>query len=165
VQGVGGELQSKWSPEVASAPAYCQVTLALNEGAVRRWPRPGRTNPGGVSRRVPKDPKDLPRVQARRGVLQLAPTCSAPSPTAPIPTTAHIAFAHALIASMPIYQQQYQTIVKYPRQVRPRPLDVNSRLPRTLLGGKASTRGRSTSSSTRTPSRTTSRSIRAAMPG
>ena len=150
VQGVGGELQSKWSPEVAVAAggAGAKVTLALTDprgpALAAAWPH---RIPELQAEKASKDPKDLPEGEGKQLVADFCNSCHDLQRTVANRSdpdhwghTVKRMRTRMIVASMPdLTEQQYQTIVKYlsdkfgPLQ----PYDANSRLPRTLASGKA----------------------------
>jgi streptogramin lyase/mono/diheme cytochrome c family protein len=150
VQGVGGELQSKWSPEVAvgaggdSAKVRLTLTEARGPALAPAWPH---RIPEAQAEKVSKDPKNLPEGEGKQLVAEYCNSCHDLQRTVANRSdpdhwahTVKRMRTRMIVASMPdLTEQQYQTIVKYlsdkfgPLQ----PYDANSRLPRTLLGGKA----------------------------
>jgi len=150
VQGVGGDLQSKWSPEVAVAAggAGAKVTLALTDprgpALAPAWPH---RVPEAEAAKASKDPKDLPDGEGKQLVADFCNSCHDLQRTVANRSdpdhwghTVKRMRTRMIVASMPdLTEQQYNTIVNYlsdkfgPLQ----PYDANSRLPRTLASGKA----------------------------
>jgi len=150
VQGVGGDLQSKWSPEVAVAAggAGAKVTLALTDprgpALAPAWPH---RVPEAEAAKASKDPKDVPDGEGKQLVADFCNSCHDLQRTVANRSdpdhwghTVKRMRTRMIVASMPdLTEQQYNTIVNYlsdkfgPLQ----PYDANSRLPRTLASGKA----------------------------
>jgi streptogramin lyase/cytochrome c5 len=150
VQGVGGGLQSKWSPDVAVAAGgeAATVALALTDprapALAPAWPH---RIPEAEVAKTPKDPKDLPEGEGKQLVADFCNSCHDLQRTVANRSdpdhwghTVKRMRTRMTVASMPdVTEQQYTTIVNYlsdkfgPLQ----PYDANSRLPRTPLSGKA----------------------------
>jgi streptogramin lyase/mono/diheme cytochrome c family protein len=150
VQGVGGDRQSKWSPEVAVAAGGegAKVTLALTDARgpalAPAWPH---RVPEAQAEKASKDPKDLPEGEGKQLVADFCNSCHDLQRTVANRSdpdhwghTVKRMRTRMIVASMPdLTEQQYQTIVKYlSEKFGPlQPYDANSRLPRTLASGKA----------------------------
>ena len=151
VQAIGGDMRSSWFDAVyvnASGSANTKVSLALNyhrgPDLPAAWPQ---RIPEEQVRLVSVDPKDLPEGEGKTLVAERCASCHDLRRVV-VKRSNHDHWAHTTArmrtrmttANIPdLTAAEYDTIVNYLVANFPevQPYDANSRLPRTLLSGKA----------------------------
>jgi streptogramin lyase/mono/diheme cytochrome c family protein len=150
IQGIGGGFQSKWSADVtvAAGGETPKVALALTDqqgpALAPAWPH---RVPEAEALKASKDPNDLPQGEGRELVAQFCNSChdlqrtvaNRSDPDHWRHTVARMRTRMTAAGIPDLSEEQYRTIVSYlsARFGPLQPYDANSRLPRTLLTGKA----------------------------